>query len=459
MSHIPDIPDIPDLHEVHDVNQFDEKDEKDAVKEKKKKYECSICCSIRSRVLSCPYCSYISCVECNEKYTLDTINKPHCMSCKKEFSNQFFYDNFTKTFINKKYKNHRQKILFEREKYLLPATQPEVEKIYKKERLYKQIKDIRKLIDELKTEEDRIRTKIFDIDVIKSEEKEEEKATTYVCPCPNNECRGFLSTKYKCGICNIQACVECREIKKEDHTCDPNILESVKEIKKTTRDCPNCRTLIFKISGCDQMYCTQCHIAFSWRNGRVEKGMIHNPHYFEYLRNNGDVPRNPNEDRCGGLPNIWFLNNLQFRVPLDKPVLRFHRPEHKIVGDLLAQIYREVRHIREVEIQALPTVLDNQTNMDLRISFLLKEITEEEFKVKLQRKEKERTKKLEYREVLEMYVNVIQDLFYELEQTKNYEKFLEEEKKVISYVDRGVNSINQKYNSNLKKINAIFGSL
>ena len=59
---------------------------------------------------------------------------------------------------------------------------------------------------------------------------------------------------------------------------------------------------------------------------------------------------------------------------LDKPVLRFHRPEHKIVGDLLAQIYREVRHIREVEIQALPTVLDNQTNMDLRISFLLKEM-------------------------------------------------------------------------------------
>ena len=280
---------------------------------------------------------------------------------------------------------------------------------------------------------------------------------TYICPCPNNDCRGFLSTRYKCGICNIQACSECREIKKENHTCDPNILESVKEIKKTTRDCPNCRTLIFKISGCDQMYCTQCHIAFSWRTGKVEKGQIHNPHYFEYLRANGEIPRNPNEERCGGLPDIWFLNNIHYKVPLSKPVLRFHRPEPKFVADLLSQIYREVRHIREVEINALPTILDNQTNLDLRISFLLKEISEDDFKVKLQRREKERTKKLEYREVLDMYVNVMQDLFYELEQSKNYEKFITQEEKVRSYVDSGIFSINEKYDSKLKNIGSIFG--
>jgi hypothetical protein len=433
-------------------------DQKNETKqEKKEKFECSICCSIRTRIISCPYCSYISCTECNEKYILDTINKPHCVSCKKEFSNQFFYSNFSKAFINKRYKYHRQKILFEQEKYLLPATQPEVEKIYKKEKLFKEISNIRKLINELKTQEDIIRERIYNIDNIKEEKDEKIERTTYVCPCPNNKCRGFLSTKYKCGICNIQACSECREIKKDNHTCDPNILESVKEIKKTTRDCPNCRTLIFKISGCDQMYCTQCHIAFSWRTGKVEKGMIHNPHYFEYLRSNGEVPRNPNEDRCGGLPNIWFLNIKEFRVYLPNPVSRFRKPEHKIVGDLISQIYREVRHIREVEINALPTPLDNQTNLDLRISFLLKEIEEDEFKNKLQRREKERTKKLEYREVLDMYVNVMQDLFYELEQSKNFEKFFIEEEKVRSYVDKGVFLINQKYNSKLKKISAIFG--
>jgi hypothetical protein len=403
----------------------------------------------------------MSCVECNEKYTLETINKPHCMSCKKEFSNQFFYDNFTKTFITKKYKIHRQQILFEREKYLLPATQPEVEKIYKKEKLYKQIDEIRKLIHDLKIQETQIRDKIFNIDNIreddvKYDEKTDEKPS-YICPCPNNDCRGFLSTRYKCGICNIQACSECREIKKEDHTCNSDILESVKEIKKTTRDCPNCRTLIFKISGCDQMYCTQCHIAFSWRTGKVEKGMIHNPHYFEYLRTNGNVPRNPNEDRCGGLPNVWFINHEAFRVSFSKPIIRFGKL-HNIVANLLAQIYREVRHIREVEIRELPTILDNNSNIDLRISFLMKEINEEEFKVKLIRREKERAKKLEYREVLDMYVNVMQDLFFELEQTYDYLKFIKEEEKVRSYVDGGIRLINDKYQSKLKTIPKIFGS-
>jgi len=109
-----------------------------------------------------------------------------------------------------------------------------------------------------------------------------------------------------------------------------------------------------------------------------------------------------------------------------------------------------------VEIRALPTPLDNQSNMDLRIGYLLKNLTEDEFKHKLQRREKERNKKLEYREVLDMYVNVMQDLFQELEGTKNYKKFLEEEKRVRSYTDNGVISINDKYDSKLRQISAMF---
>jgi hypothetical protein len=100
--------------------------------------------------------------------------------------------------------------------------------------------------------------------------------------------------------------------------------------------------------------------------------------------------------------------------------------------------------------------MDNQSNMDLRIDYLLKNISEDEFKQKLQRREKERNKKLEYREVLDMYVNVMQDLFQELESTKNYKKFLEEEKKIRSYTDSNIFTINDKYNSKLKQLPAIF---
>jgi hypothetical protein len=60
----------------------------------------------------------------------------------------------------------------EREKYLLPATQPEVEKIYKKEKIYKQISEIRRLIEDLKVEETILRDKIYTIDLIKDEKEE-----------------------------------------------------------------------------------------------------------------------------------------------------------------------------------------------------------------------------------------------------------------------------------------------
>jgi hypothetical protein len=382
------------------------------------------------------------------------------MSCKKEFSNSFFYQNFTKAFITKRYKAHREKILFEKEKYLLPATQIEVEKIYKKDKLREELFNLRKLIDELKHQEDIIKNNITLIDLGQhqqieniDDEKKEQKES-YICPCPQNDCRGFLSTKYKCGICNIQACSECREIKNDNHVCDQNILESVKEIKKTTRDCPNCLSIIFKISGCDQMYCTQCHSAFSWKTGKIEKGIIHNPHYFEYLKTNGGIPRNPNEERCGGLPNLSFFINM-FNLELIPQYNRFGTL-YSTLNNLILSIYRQVRHIKEVEIAPLPTLFDNQSNMDLRVDFLMKKINEDELKNKLQRREKERNKKLEYREALDVYVNIMQDLFYELQNTKNYMKFLSEEEKVRLYVDSGIELINSKYDSKLRKISFMF---
>ncbi len=400
----------------------------------KKKEECSVCCSVKVKIIKCQYCHYISCHDCNEKYILDSINKPHCISCKKDFSDSFFYDNFSKSFITKKYKEHREKVLFEKEKYLLPATQPELEKILKKEKMQKEIINIRKLIQELKQQEESLRYNINIIDIGGVIDEKDEKKEVYICPCPRNE---------------------CREIKSDNHICDSNILESVKEIKKTSRNCPNCKSLIFKISGCDQMYCTQCHIAFCWRTGKIEKGMIHNPHYFEYLRTNGGIPRNPNEERCGGLPNIIFLQDRSFFLKLNPPVKRFNTL-YSSLDSLITSIYRQVRHIKEVEMANLPTHLDNQSNMDLRIDFLLNKLTEDEFKSKLQRREKDRNKKLEYRDVLDMYVNVMQDLFNELVSTKNIVKFFEEENKVRSYVEDGISNINSKYGSKLKEISTIF---
>jgi hypothetical protein len=45
------------------------------------------------------------------------------------------------------------------------------------------------------------------------------------------------------------------------------------------------------VKNCDQMWCIECKTAFSWSKGTVEVGNIHNPHYFQWMRQNGGMPR------------------------------------------------------------------------------------------------------------------------------------------------------------------------
>ena len=85
----------------------------------------------------------------------------------------------------------------------------------------------------------------------------------------------------------------------ENHVCKQEDIDTFKMIVKETRQCPTCSTNIYKIEGCDQMWCTQCHTAFSWRTGRIET-VIHNPHYYEYHRENGgQVPNQLGQAECG----------------------------------------------------------------------------------------------------------------------------------------------------------------
>ena len=76
----------------------------------------------------------------------------------------------------------------------------------------------------------------------------------FIMRCPADECRGFLSTAYKCGTCEAWTCKECHvsvgKDKDAQHTCDPDMVLSAKAIKEETRPCPKCGTRIFKTDGC-----------------------------------------------------------------------------------------------------------------------------------------------------------------------------------------------------------------
>jgi hypothetical protein len=111
----------------------------------------------------------------------------------------------------------------------------------------------------------------------KRDEEIHNNSTSFFCLCSG------LVKNGRCGDCKKTVCAKCREERLEQHECKKEILETIKLLKRDTKQCPRCKTPIYKIDGCDQMFCTKCKTAFSWRTLNIHKGIIHNPHYHEYM--------------------------------------------------------------------------------------------------------------------------------------------------------------------------------
>jgi hypothetical protein len=324
--------------------------------------------------------------------------------------------------------------------------------------LYEQIRVMNEELHRMDTESYRLRNQLT---TTKAEDIQKKQ---FVKKCPNSECRGFLSTRWKCGLCQVNVCCECHEIKEldhhgnENHTCKPENIETAKLLAKDCKNCPKCGTYIYKIDGCfgkdteiplwngsikkvqdivigdeligddgdkrivldtfngkdqlyevqqnkgvnyivnskhtlvlhnikfnkrveikvdeyllnenknelkgikiienkeyyndinvveteygkyygftvdynhkfllkeatiarncDQMYCMQCHTAFSWKTGQIETGRIHNPHYYEWLKKGGkqqrellDIRLNSYQLYANGLSAIFsYISSVQ----------------------------------------------------------------------------------------------------------------------------------------------------
>ena len=273
---------------------------------KQKTATCNICTEKFNKSarlqLECPFCDFIACRRCCEQYILNSTTIK-CMNpeCNKEWSRKFIATHFTKKFISTNLKTHREKVLYDQQRALLPATQPLVERNIKLEKIDSEIEElkqaynkIRRIMNEKYTEKRAVMT---------GANATRGERATFVRACPDENCRGFLSSQWKCGLCEKWTCNHCHVLKGPDrnieHTCNPDDIATAELLANDTKPCPSCGTGIFKIDGCDQMWCTSCNTGFSWRTGRIEN-TIHNPHYFEWLRRNGgQIPRAEGEIQCG----------------------------------------------------------------------------------------------------------------------------------------------------------------
>ena len=376
--------------------------------------ECGVCVEKYNKTyrakICCPYCEQEACRDCFSRWILSE-STPKCMNlaCNREWTRQFMTMAFTRVFLNNEYKGHKEQLLFEQEQALLPATQPIVENIIKCEKLSDEIGTLEREISGIYTRMAALRGEKNRLERGINTRTPVGERAVFIKACPDQGCRGFLSSQWKCGICEQWTCPECHEIKGTTrdaplHECNPDNVATAKLLANDTKSCPSCGTGIHKLDGCDQMWCTLCHTAFSWKTGRIETN-IHNGLYFEWIRRTGGVAdRVHGEVICGREITNTFARNLvaRLRQDLNAPFDLVRR---------VSEICESAIHLRVVTYDRyrVDHVLNNQ---DLRIAYLRNRISKEELKTRLQREDKKHQKTREINNVLTMLINTTADIMF-----------------------------------------------
>lgn len=384
--------------------------------------ECEICGEFYNKSkrtpIECMYCCFTACRTCCETYVLDR-STPTCMSadCKKVWPRSFMSQNFTAVFINKDFKAHREQVLFELQLCRLPDTQPLVEEEIQQEITTARVRELDAIISDLKKQ----KADILVHDMRRRAQPAETKTNTFIRACPGELCRGYLNPQWECGLCEKKTCKACLEIMEEEHECNPDTVETATLLKSDTKPCPVCRTLIFKVSGCDQMWCTQCKTAFSWKSGSIET-QIHNPHYYEWRRQNGGMERAVGDVECGRELNQQLFENFHYYIrmmhksffqvdlnscPLGR-VIKYIPPIQRI-----SNIFRNLMHLRHIEIPRFSPNYEIK-NEQLRIKYLRQKISEEKFKSLIQANDKAQEKNREILQILQLMYTAGCDLMFRI---------------------------------------------
>ena len=370
---------------------------------------------------TCPYCQIQICRTCLQTYLLTDISDvPKCVNtdCKHGWEREWLDTQFTRSFRLTTYKEHREKILADRETARMPATMPDAAR-YKAAlvtcaTIGKPLEEVQKKIAALRTEEAALERTLYEARyLVKSggrerptytragEEVKKDKETplAFIKPCPAADCKGFLSTAWKCGLCNLWSCPDCQELKgpnKEcEHTCDADKVASARMIMAESKPCPKCGVRISKIDGCDQMWCTACNTAFNWRSGRIAEGPVHNPHYFAWLTSQGRNPAaappanvmvNCQADEDRRLMTALDINPLLGYIP--QPRAMTPAAGADVTKTYIIAAWRRLRELDDPYADRHNNSMEENFRT-LRIRYMANEIAADEWKGALQRYEKD----------------------------------------------------------------------
>lgn len=450
------------------------------------KEECPVCrdqyTSQIRKTIECPNCHFTCCLACFRQFILSSATEPVCMQCKVQFNYEFLMDKLPISFWNKDYKEFRRELLLSREEALLPDTQSSIVRIRQSQQFWKYMERVRKAIqqktryyrqlsnrfNEMNTMIERERNNdveidddnalfmnfdddnnplldekghLVDIDTISEENHATKKAainSTFIHACPSTDCRGFLrGDQTKCPVCTTSVCLKCLKQNEDDHECKQEDVDTVILLRQNTKSCPSCSTSIYKISGCDQMWCTQCKTPFSWRTGQIINQTIHNPHYYEWIYNHRssdteNIGRNNMDIPCGGLPRSDQLRILPARY-------------HKWLFDF----HRIISHTENVVIPHSQRICENTNYKSLRIDYLLNNISKEYWRSEIYRREKNHQKHTQYCQIMQTFIAVSSDwlrrMIIEFNDTMDFHKEYNEMIKFFQYINDQILIMNKRF--------------
>lgn len=380
------------------------------------------------KAIECPICDFKCCLECFKTHT-KSGGDIMCMNpdCRSVFQEKFIRENLPNSFIKKEYGSARKEFLWDSEKGMMPETQPIVEAKIDYMRAEKELKQLqleyRRMIAEKKEEMAEAKN------IMRGKKKSDNAGKrTFLSKCPHEGCQGYLNSAYNCGICGHSTCSKCFQIKGEDHVCNEDDIKTAELIRSDTKGCPSCGELIHKIQGCDQMWCPSCSTAFSWKTGKIVTGVIHNPHYFEYRNRNGGNDRNVRDIPCGGLIGLEVLKNetRKIEIPSDRARVEID----------LERYWRFAAELRD-DITTMTEENDRfNSTKDLRIRFMMNEITEESFKNQLLRRDNLSIKNKEVVQVYNTIALLIEDQLRNITVVEGISAVIEivdELKRIIDY--------------------------
>lgn len=475
---------------------------------KQKEYDdCEICGdefnkSTRSEI-TCRSCEESWCKTCVREYICTSIKDAHCLNCQANWDRGFLVDNLNKSFVDGKYSETRKSVLFQKEQARFPETMEYVERM-KKRIIYQdmnqelskyrvkyhncihsinglQKKEENQSFDELfgdsfvKLQKYMMKIKNIEFtrNILKKELEEQgilkKRTVTFIHACPKEDCKGFLSTAWKCGLCENWTCPHCFELKglvKDDpnnpHECKEENVKSAELIKKSTKNCPKCAVPIYKISGCDQMFCTECKIAFSWKTGEIDNGTIHNPHYFQIQRELAQtlndeqrqaLENNANRDLCGpcgddNMPNWYLYHGIIQKLERNDKVIT--RDQYRWAYN----IFRQVAHLNHTIMTPMRQECRSlQDQQELRAKYMLSRISKELFEQTLVENDAIFKRNISCLQIYDLVITIFRESVNKIAESRTGEaviETMEHVKKITDYANRELARLSYVYSKSIE---------